>query len=106
MALDLQLTDCNVCNRKYFFTLKNHKNLMNPEAVKQSCFEEQIKDDQQYCTCEKNTLLNKDHIYHQNPNIYSNKKALIDYIDQDIYFYDLYITYNNFHQDIPTRQAI
>ena len=32
-----------------------------------------------------------------------DKQALKAYIDEDIYFYDLYITYHNFHQDVPTK---
>lgn len=34
---------------------------------------------------------------------YADKQALKKYIDEDIYFYDLYITYHNFHQDIPNE---
>jgi len=33
----------------------------------------------------------------------TDKQALKEYIDEDIYFYDLYITYHNFHQDVPTK---
>jgi len=34
---------------------------------------------------------------------YADKQTLKEYIDDDIYFYDLYITYHNFHQDVPTK---
>lgn len=33
----------------------------------------------------------------------ADKQALKAYIDEDIYFYDLYITYHNFHQDAPAK---
>lgn len=35
--------------------------------------------------------------------VYADKEALKKYINEDIYFYDLYITYHNFHQDVPTK---
>ncbi len=34
-----------------------------------------------------------------------DKQAFKDYIDEDIYFYDLYITYHNFHQDTLVKDV-
>lgn len=133
MALKLQLAQCDACGGYYSSTVLNPKNINHPDIVdhyfyhgepwftldqktfdesvdRQSGriqtvdFDEHIKDDQRYCTCVKETNHKKEHLYYLAPKL--NRKVLIEYVDQDIYFYDLYITYNNFHQDIPTRQAI
>lgn len=135
MALKLQLAHCDACDGYYSSTVLNPKNINHPDIVDhyfyhgepwftldQKTFDESvdrqsgsiqtvdldehIKDDQRYCTCIKKANHKKEHLYYLAPNSTRNHKALNDYVDQDIYFYDLYITYNNFHQDIPTRQAI
>ena len=135
MALKLQLAHCAACNGYYSSTVLNPKDLNHPEIVDhyfyhgepwftldkkkfdQSVdhpdadvrivdFEEHIKNDNCYCTCASKTKSRKDYLYHLIPNLHTQKKTIKEYIDQDIYFYDLYITSNNFHQDIPARQAI
>lgn len=83
MAQDLQLTHCDACDEKYSSMILDSNDFSNSRIIENTHSEKQLNDD-----------------------IFSNRQALSDYIDQDIYFYDLYITYNNFHQDIPTRQAI
>ncbi|MBV6879018.1 hypothetical protein NG800_003010 [Epilithonimonas ginsengisoli] len=135
MALELQLAHCDTCNGYYSSTVLNPKDLHHPriidhffyhgepwftldrktfdqtvdhqaDSVRIIDFEDHIKDDQRYCTCGKKTKHVKEHLYYLAPSTNRNKKTLTEYVDQDIYFYDLYITYNNFHQDLPTRQAI
>lgn len=135
MAPKLQLAHCDACNGYYSSTVLHSKDLSNPEIIDHYFyhgepwftldkktfddkvdhlngkvvtvdFEEHIKDDKRYCNCASKTRHTKEHLYYLSPNINRNKKALNEYVDQDIYFYDLYITYNNVHQDIPTRQAI
>lgn len=135
MALKLQLAHCDACDGYYSSTVLNPKNINHPDIVDhyfyhgepwftldQKTFDEaldrqtgsihtvdfyeHIRDDQRYCTCSKKTKHVKEHLYYPSPNMNRSRKALTEYVNQDIYFYDLYITYNNFHQDIPTRQAI
>lgn len=135
MALKLQLAHCDACDGYYSSTVLNPKNINHPDIIDhyfyhgepwftldQKTFDEaldrqagsiqtvdldeHIKDDQRYCTCGKKTKRIKEHLYYLAPSNNRSKKALTEYVNQDIYFYDLYITYNNFHQDIPTRQAI
>jgi hypothetical protein len=135
MALKLQLAHCDACNGYYSSTVLNPKDINNPEIIDHYFyhgepwftldkktfdhsigqqtdhlhivdFEEHAKEDGRYCTCANKAKHKNEHLYYLSPNINTNKKALNEYIDQDIYFYDLYITYNNVHQDIPTRQVI
>lgn len=135
MALELQLAHCEACNGYYSSTVLDTKDLDHPEIIDHYFyhgepwftldkktfdhsinlqaakvrivdFEEHLKDDQRYCTCAKSAKLKKDFVYHQAPNRNASRKAISEFIDQDIYFYDLYITAHNYHQDIPTRQAI
>ncbi|KFC19427.1 hypothetical protein [Chryseobacterium sp. FH1] len=65
-------------------------------------FKEHLKNQENYCTC---NCKDKGRI-HQFYDKRSSIKTKDENTDQDVYFYDLYLTYNNFHQDIPTRQAI
>lgn len=135
MALELQLAHCEACNGYYSSTVLDTRDLNHPEIIdhyfyhgepwftldrktfdyslnQQSKhirivdFEEHLKDDQRYCNCAKSTKLKKDSVYHQVLSRNASKKAISEFIDQDIYFYDLYITSHNYHQDIPARQAI
>lgn len=135
MALELQLAHCDACNGYYSSTVLNPRDLNHPDIIDHYFyhgepwftldkktfdhsvdhqeanvrivdFEEHIKDDHSYCTCAQKGKQRKDYLYHLTPNLNTQKKAIKEYIDQDIYFYDLYITSNNFHQDIPARQAI
>ncbi|WDF46280.1 hypothetical protein PQ459_15380 [Chryseobacterium sp. KACC 21268] len=132
MALELQLAHCNICKGYYSSTVLNTKDLSSPEIidhyfyhgepwftldkktfdlsvdhqsadVKVVDFEEHLKYDHQYCTCAESQ---NDTLDNLSANLKTNKKVLNEYVDQDIYFYDLYITYNNIHQDLPARQAI
>lgn len=135
MALELQLAHCEACNGYYSSTVLDTKDLDHPEIIdhyfyhgepwftldkktfdhsitQQAAkvrivdFEEHLKDDQCYCTCAKSAKLKKDFVYHQTPNRNASRKVISEFIDQDIYFYDLYITSHNYHQDIAARQAI
>jgi hypothetical protein len=133
MALELQLAHCDTCNGYYSSTVLNPKDLDHPEIIdhyfyhgepwftldkktfdalnQQSSnvrivdFNEHLKDDQRYCTCAKNNKLKKDSA-DLSPNRHISRKIISEFIDQDIYFYDLYITSQNYHQDAATRQAI
>ena len=70
--------------------------------VKVVNFNDHLKEAHYYCNCKSTECEGKIKNYipkYENAN--SN-----DYTDQDIYFYDLYITYNNVHQDLPRRMAI
>lgn len=124
MSLELQLAHCNICSGYYSSTVLNSKDLGSPAIidhyfyhgepwftldkktfdlsvdrrsadVKVVNFEEHLKDDHKYCTCNNLTA-----------SFTTNKQMPTDDTDHDIYFYDLYITYNNFHQDLPARKAI
>lgn len=135
MALKLQLAHCAACDGYYSSSVLNHKDLNHPEVIDHYFYhgepwftldkktfdrsldhqnaeiqivdlEDHIKDDKRYCTCANKAKHTIEHLYYLAPNTNRHKKTLNEYVDQDIYFYDLYITYNNFHQDIPTRQAI
>lgn len=130
MALQLQLAQCDTCNGYLSSTVLNPNDLTHPQIVDhyfyhgepwftldkntfdQSIkhgntnvriidFEEHVENDEKYCKCRDRKKLSN-----ESPSIFSDKKKISEYIDQDIYFYDLYITCQNFYQDNSTRKAI
>ncbi len=135
MALELQLAHCEKCKGYYSSTVLNPQDLNNPEIIDHyfyhgepwftldkktfdnsidSCnsqvkivdLQQHQENDRHYCSCQNNYVVKTEKNVHQTPKKDLNRKKVKEYIDQDIYFYDLYITYNNFHQDIPARKAI
>lgn len=135
MALELQLAHCETCNGYCSSTIMNKRDAEHPEIIdhyfyhgepwftldaetfEESVqnrsadvqvvdFEEHLKDDLQYCTCDSTAMSESKQVAYHTANIFSYKSELKEYIQNDNYFYDLYIAYHNFHQDIPTRQAI
>lgn len=131
MPVKLQLADCSHCKGfilstvintedKYHPLILNHY-LQHGEArftLDKKIFEctvnettseirvvnlkEHLKSQHNYCNCYSDDNAKSNHCY----DIKAFKKAKDENTDIDVYFYDLYLTYNNFHQDIPTRQAI
>ena len=103
MASELQSLQCTACKGKFSSTLLKHEVINNCEIRNNSYFK---LGEEHYCSCEKNWEVKGAQFYSTAPATDWSKNEIVDYIDQDIYFYDLYITYNNFHQDIPTKKAI
>lgn len=135
MALELQLAHCGTCNGYYSSTVVNPNDLQNPKIIdhyfyhgepwftldkktfglstsQQATdvrivdFEEHQKVDHQYCTCNRMVDSKNDLKCNLISNTHMSDKTVNEYTEEDIYFYDLYITYNNFHNDVPARQAI
>lgn len=136
MALELQLAHCGTCKGYYSSTVVNPNDLQNPKIIDHFFyhgepwftldkktfvlstdhqtadvrivdFEEHQKEDHLYCTCKRTVDSKNDFKCNLVSNFHNTAdKSLNEYTDEDIYFYDLYITYNNFHNDVPARQAI
>ncbi|TDX86814.1 hypothetical protein [Epilithonimonas xixisoli] len=130
MGLQLQLAQCDTCNGYSSSTVLNPKDLTHPQIIDhyfyhgepwftldqktfdqsvKHCntnvriidFDEHVEDDEKYCNCGDGKKLNI-----ESASIFTDKKKISEYIDQDIYFYDLYITCQNFYQDFSTRKVI
>jgi hypothetical protein len=135
MALKLQLAHCGACEGYYSSTVLNTRDLHNPEIidhyfyhgepwftldrktfdlsvdheaaeVRVVDFLEHLENDHSYCQCAHRAKVKREHHYYQTASGNAKSKIPAEDSEHDIYFYDLYITYNNFHQDIPVRQAI
>ncbi|GGG49426.1 hypothetical protein [Epilithonimonas arachidiradicis] len=136
MSIKLKLAQCNQCKGYRSSTVVNPKDIHHPEVVdhyfyhgepwftfNSETFEKSVnysditvkvvdlkdhfQNDLCYCTCQHVTAKNKDFFYYTIPG--KGQVKTIDFIEDfenDIYFRDLYIIYNNYHQDIPKRQAI
>jgi len=99
MASELLSAPCEKCSGVCLSTGMNHRHL-NSKMTKR------IKDLQHPCVCANDTSIKNELQQHKALSRNASKKDIREYINQDIYFYDLYITSNNFHQDLPTRKAI
>ena len=101
MVLELHWQHCAECDGSYCSTT------LSPIPLKQAKLAERVTgNNPKYCICADKNPSRKYSQYEKTTERKASSKAISEFINEDIYFYDLYITYNNFHQDLPMNQAI
>ena len=134
MSIKLQVAECKLCKGYHSSTILNSKDINHPDIVDHYFyhgepwftlnqktfskaidsqhfnirvvdFSDHIRNDKNYCRCREKDF-SKTYFYYQKTNDQQKISAYLQDDDFDTLFRDLYIIYNNIHQDVPARQAV